>query len=94
MRSKKSQEISGFSSRNEDAALCCSQTPVLPAVTATYLGGLQCSIRWGWSHLAHRLLSHYTLALLEGNRETLFFNVSKGQDTTALFSAPPIISDK
>lgn len=78
MRSEKSQEVSGFSSRNKDAALCCSQIPVLPLVTATYLGGLQCSIGWGWSHLAHGLLSHYALALLECNRETLFSTSPKG----------------
>lgn len=79
MRSEKSQEVSGYSSRNEDAALCWSQTPVLPVVIATYLGGLQCSIGWGWSHLAHRLLSHYALALLEGNRETLISTSAKGR---------------
>lgn len=87
MRIEKSQEISRFSSRNEDAALCWSQIPVLPVATATYLGRLQCSIGWGWSHLAHGLLPHYALALLEGNRETLFSTSPKG--SAALFSAAP-----
>lgn len=68
--------------------------PVLPAVTATYLGGLQCSIRWGWSHLAHGLLAHYALALLEGKREALFPTSLKGRNTAALFSAAPTKPDK
>lgn len=81
----------GFSSRKEDSAPCWSQIPVLPVVTGTYLGGLQCSIGWGWSHLAHGLLSHYALALLEGNRETLFSTSPKGR-TLLLYSwqLPPI----
>lgn len=77
--SEKSQEISGFNSSNKDAVLCWSPIPALPAVTATYLGRLQCSIGCSWSHLAHGLLSHYALALLEGNREPLFSTYPKGR---------------
>lgn len=90
MRNKKN-EISGFSSRKEDAALFLSQIPVVPRVSAIYLGGLQCSIGWSWSHLAHRLLSHYALALLEGNREPLSSTSAKGR--ALLFSAAPPRAD-
>lgn len=77
--SDKSKEIPGLNSRNEDTAMCHSKTPVLPVVTSTYLGGLQCSIGWGWSHLAYWLLSHYALALLEGNIGTVFSTSPKAR---------------
>lgn len=44
--------------------------------------------------MAHGLLAHYALALLEGKREMLFPTSPKGRNTAALFSAAPTKSDK